>query len=458
MAEPLTQSDIFYITLTCYYWGSSSPRFTHEHTSEAVKALAQLYIDYPNITDDQVASYYGWDNKTYDVMAMNFAPFNETALAAELLPLAPHPRATGSVLPLFIIFTILSTVVMSLRLWSRWSLLGRIQNFDWVALISYFLIVAWGAYGVHASLVGGDMASWCDRSYFQIKQQSIAYNVGMTAYPMVVLSIKLALLIFYYQLSTWSALRTAVLVTGFISIGNALGGFFAFLFQCNKVNFWDSEFDLTLKCEVHTLKAILGTGIVNIITDALVWVIPMPLVWRLQLYPRERIVAFFTFGFGGIACVAAAIRLEAVQNSIRFGIDGKDSILPIIAWGIIELNLALICSSAPALRALLMKHIPKLLSYGSSGASDIKSMFKRTGGNSSGSAGTRIRSAAGKTHIHVHSDPQSPVSPQSSYGKNMSTASIRIGYVEYEKRDSTGTEVELPIQHPPKAAKIEGFV
>ncbi|KAF3170681.1 hypothetical protein TWF106_009813 [Orbilia oligospora] len=447
MAGPLTQSDIFYITLTCYYWGSSSPLFTHEHTSEAVKALAQLYIDYPNITDDQVASYYGWDNKTYDVMAMNFAPFNETAFAAELLPLAPHPRATGSVLPLFIIFTILSTVVMALRLWSRWSLLGRIQNFDWAALLSYFLIVAWGAYSAHTSLVGGNMASWCDRSYFQIKQQSIAYNIGMTTYPMVVLSIKLALLIFYYQLSTWRALRTAVLVTGFISIGNALGGFFAFLFQCTKVNFWDSEFDLTLRCEVHTLKAILGTGIVNIITDALVWVIPMPLVWRLQLYTRERIIAFFTFGLGGIACVAAAVRLEAVQNSIRFGIDGKDSILPIIAWGV-----------APALRALLRKHTPKLLSYGSSGASDIKSMFKRTGGNNSGSAGTRIRSTAGKTHIHVHSDPQSPESHQSPHGKNMSTASIRIGYVDHEKRDSTGTEVELPIQHPPKAAKMDEFV
>ncbi|KAF3225349.1 hypothetical protein TWF191_005400 [Orbilia oligospora] len=226
----------------------------------------------------------------------------------------------------------------------------------------------------------------------------------MTTYPMVVLSIKLALLIFYYQLSTWRALRTAVLVTGFISIGNALGGFFAFLFQCTKVNFWDSEFDLTLRCEVHTLKAILGTGIVNIITDALVWVIPMPLVWRLQLYTRERIIAFFTFGLGG------------------------------------------------------MKHTPKLLSYGSSGASDIKSMFKRTGGNNSGSAGTRIRSTAGKTHIHVHSDPQSPESHQSPHGKNMSTASIRIGYVDHEKRDSTGTEVELPIQHPPKAAKMDEFV
>ncbi|KAK6510279.1 hypothetical protein TWF481_004996 [Arthrobotrys musiformis] len=451
MAEPLTQSDIFYITLTCYYWGSSSPRFTYEHTSEAVKSLAQLYLDYPNIADNQVAGYYGWDNKTYDIMAMNFAPFNETALAAELLPLAPHPRATGSVLPLFVVFTVVSTVVMALRLWSRWSLLGRIQIFDWAALFSYFLIVAWGAYGVHASLVGGDMASWCDRSYFQIKQQSIAYNIGMTTYPMVVLSIKLALLIFYYQLSTWAALRTAVLITGFISVGNAFGGFFAFLFQCNRVNFWDAEFDLSLECKVRTLKAILGTGVVNIITDALVWVIPMPLVWRLQLYPRERIIAFFTFGLGGIACVAAAVRLKAVQDSIRFGINGKDSILPIIAWGIIELNLALICSSAPALRALLMKHVPKLISYGSNGVSDIKSMFKRTSGTSGRFAGTRVRSAVGKTHIRVHSDPQSPVSPQSPHGKDTSTASIGIGYIEYEKRDSTGTEVELPIQHPPHA-------
>ncbi|KAF3912488.1 hypothetical protein ABW20_dc0105586 [Dactylellina cionopaga] len=442
MAGNLTQDDIFFMTLTCYYWGSSSSHFVNQPTSEALKALAQLYKDYPSITDDQVASYYGWSNRTYDVMATNFAPFNGTAFAAEMLPLMPHPTATGSILPLFIVFTILSTVVMALRLWSRWSLLGRIQAFDWVALASYFLIVAWGAYGVHASIVGGDMASWCDRSYYQIKQQSIAYNIGMTTYPMVVLSIKIALLIFYYQLSTWRTLRVAVAVTAFISIGNALGGFFAFLLQCNRVNFWDSEFDMNLVCKVNTLKAILGTGVVSIITDALVWVIPMPLVWRLQLYPRERIIAFFTFGLGGIACIAAAIRLKAVEDSIRFGIDGKDSVLPIIAWGIIELNLALICSSAPALRALLMKHVPKLLSYGSS-TSDIKSIFKR--GNSGASGASRVQTAS-RPHVHTKSP------------SDTSEASIRIGYGEEEKpRAMTPTEVELPIQRQ-SSTKETSFV
>ncbi|EPS36665.1 hypothetical protein H072_9758 [Dactylellina haptotyla CBS 200.50] len=453
MATNLTEDDIYFITLSCYYWGSSSKYFRNQVSSEAIKAWAQVYVDYPWIDDDQLAQYFGWDNKTYELMASQFTPFNETAeYAVELLPLAPHPRATGSILPLFVVFTILSTVVMALRLWSRFSLLGRIQAFDWVALFSYFLIVAWGAYGVHASMVGGDMASWCDRSYNQIKQQSIAYNIGMTTYPIVVLSIKIALLIFYYQLSTWRSLRAAVAITAFISIGNAIGGFFAFLFQCNRVNFWDYEFDMTLECKVNTLNAILGTGVVNIITDALVWVLPMPLVWKLQLYPRERIIAIFTFGLGGIACIAAAIRLKAVQDSIRFGINGKDSVLPIIAWGIIELNLALICSSAPALRALIMKHVPKLLSYGSS-TGDIRSIFKRTGGNSGVSAASRV---------HIKNNGARIGRPQviPGYSNDMSTASIRIGYIEDEKEGSPTsmtTEVELPIQRP-QSPKVVAFV
>ncbi|KAF3937498.1 hypothetical protein ABW19_dt0202201 [Dactylella cylindrospora] len=422
----LTEDEIFYLTLTCYYWGSASKPFRNQPTSDAVKALAQLYIDYPWITEDDVAHYYSWDNNTYDVMLMNFSPFNETAYAADMLPLAPHPKATGSVLPLFVVFTVLSTVVMALRLWSRWSLIGKIQSFDWVALASYFLIVAWGAYGVHASIVGGDMASWCDRSYTQIKQQSIAYNIGMATYPIVVLCIKLALLLFYYQLSTWRSLRIAVCITAFISIGNALGGFFAFLFQCSSVNFWDHEFDMELTCKVDTLKAILGTGIVNIITDALIWVIPMPLVWKLQLYPRERIIAIFTFGLGGIACVAAAVRLKAVEDSIRYGINGKDSILPIIAWGIIETNLALICSSAPALRALIMKHAPKILSYGSS-TGDIKSLFTRSSSRGGG------RSQAQNNSISR---------PQPAYGYEGSARSLSSP--DPEKEEPATTEVELP--------------
>lgn len=122
----------------------------------------------------------------------------------------------------------------------------------------------------------------------------------MTVYPMVVLSIKLALLLFYYQLSNWRFHRIAVWVTAFISVGNAVSGFFALLFQCDKVNFWDSEFDMTLDCKVDNHAVILATGIINIVTDALIWIIPMPLVWKLQLYPRERILAIFTFGLGGM--------------------------------------------------------------------------------------------------------------------------------------------------------------
>ncbi|KAF3906791.1 hypothetical protein AA313_de0207901 [Arthrobotrys entomopaga] len=318
MSSNLSEDDIFYLTLTCYYWGSSSKYFVNQPTSEAIKALAQFYTTNPSADDDQVANYFGWNSKTYSVMEENFGPFNETVSAVDLLPLAPHPRATGSIIPLFVVFTILSTLVIALRFWSRISLLGRIQSFDWIASFSYLLIVAWGAYGVHASVVGGDMASWCDRSYHQIKQQSI----------------------------------------------------------------------LTLD----------------------------------------------------FACIAGAIRLKAVEDSIRFGISGKDSVLPIIAWGIVELNLGLICSSAPALRALVMRHIPKILSYGS-------------GNSSAGSNG----SAAG-SHVHMvrsrGSASQSRVGVAASREKFMK--SPNVGYMEYEKPDSptSTTSMELPIQRGSKAVTL----
>lgn len=53
----------------------------------------------------------------------------------------------------------------------------------------------------------------------------------------------------------------------------------------------------------------------------------------------------------------------------------------------IEINLALICSSAPALRALIMKHAPKILSYGSrSSGSEVKSIVNRSGGSRGGTS------------------------------------------------------------------------
>ena len=70
---------------------------------------------------------------------------------------------------------------------------------------------------------------------------------------------------------------------------------FATIFQCIPVSdFWDRFFfDPTLKC-FHEYDFYLGITVSDFITDVLIIMLPIPMVWRLQLPLKQRI------GVGGI--------------------------------------------------------------------------------------------------------------------------------------------------------------
>ncbi|KAJ6155601.1 hypothetical protein N7470_006167 [Penicillium chermesinum] len=114
---------------------------------------------------------------------------------------------------------------------------------------------------------------------------------------------------------------------------------FATVFQCSPAKaFW------TLRPTFHYTSTTL----------------PMPLIWSLKLPSRQRIAVISIFGLGVIVNVAGSVRTVYLWKSNH----AKD--VTWLAWPVqvaagIEISLGLICSSAPALRPLLMEFMPRLL-------------------------------------------------------------------------------------------------
>ncbi|KAF3917369.1 hypothetical protein ABW21_db0203084 [Orbilia brochopaga] len=375
----LTTDEETWLNTACFYFsGTGSNKWWDQSSKEIIFSLAKLYQGTPNPSAQQVQAITGWSDYFYEDNESSFGPLNETiSVFAEQLSIISHPHSTASIIPIFIVFTILSTVVMGLRFWSRLSILGRIQSFDWLSLFAYIIILAWCSLSVYEKVASGTWASYCDRSYNQAVRAYMAYSLGMALYPVAILSVKLALLLFYFSLSTWQPMRWAVYITAFASFATAMIAMFMWIFQCNYPDLWNHGVDPTTSCKAfRPYNVVMSTGAVNILTDVIIWLIPLPLVWRLQLYPRERILAVFTFGLGAIAWIASIVRLVMVNKYLLYS---NGSTTAINAWAMVELNLALICSSAPALRALLIKHAPKVLPYAypSSSGSDITSKASR---------------------------------------------------------------------------------
>lgn len=52
----------------------------------------------------------------------------------------------------------------------------------------------------------------------------------------------------------------------------------------------------------------------NLITDFIIVVMPLPIIWRLQMPREKRITVCVMFGLGGIVVVASAMRLASFNN------------------------------------------------------------------------------------------------------------------------------------------------
>lgn len=123
---------------------------------------------------------------------------------------------------------------------------------------------------------------------------------------------------------------------------------------------WDLDPEYPHSC-INDGAAVFAASTVNVCNDLLCTLAPMPLVWNLKLPVRQRLAVMSIFGLGIIVNVAGAVRTAYVYESMLATYDTTWMGWPILLSGTIEINMGLICASAPALRPLLTVIIPRLL-------------------------------------------------------------------------------------------------
>ena len=123
---------------------------------------------------------------------------------------------------------------------------------------------------------------------------------------------------------------------------------------------WDLNPEYPHYC-LNDGAAVFSASLVNICTDLLCTVMPMPLIWNLKLPTRQRLAVISIFGLGILVNVAGSVRTAYVYESMLATYDVTWMGWPILLSATIEINLGLICASAPALRPLLTAVLPRLL-------------------------------------------------------------------------------------------------
>lgn len=132
------------------------------------------------------------------------------------------------------------------------------------------------------------------------------------------------------------------------------GFFFTFLFMC-RLDFWAlwTTARAILDHCIPDSPPNLAIVITDVIADVAIAVIPIPLVWRLNLTLAKKIAISAVFLFGAITVAASVTRLALTARIVAVGYtDDVDPILLVtsfIYWGMVESGVAIFVACLPTL-------------------------------------------------------------------------------------------------------------
>lgn len=108
---------------------------------------------------------------------------------------------------------------------------------------------------------------------------------------------KIALCIFYLRLSPQQWFRYSVFATITFIVGYSVGIFFSLVFACTPVQ---KSFDTSVvggTC-IATAALYIATAVFNIVSDVILFVLPIPMVVGLQMKRKQKLGLLFIFGIG----------------------------------------------------------------------------------------------------------------------------------------------------------------
>lgn len=164
---------------------------------------------------------------------------------------------------------------------------------------------------------------------------------------------KVSILLLYlrlFSLQKWTI--RATWFTLFVTIGYLSANFTVQLTGCRPLQkFWDSN--LPGEC-IDFVSSDIAFGSLNVITDFMIFVLPMPALWQSTLSWKDKFGATLVFLTGAVAFIAALVRfqyaiadLTAADRTYLAGLT--------FLWMVLEINTGLICSCGPALKPLYRK-------------------------------------------------------------------------------------------------------
>lgn len=198
-------------------------------------------------------------------------------------------------------------------------------------------------------------------------------------YIVVTFAGKLAILLLYqriFDIGSKKIFGWVIKVCIVLQILDSLTYLCLIVLECIPISaVWDKSITNPKCLDLHAIS--VAGAISSMTTDVILMLLPMPVLWTLQISRMKRIGLVFIFAVASLGIVASAVRfsylvklngdtdetckalpLTSIYESRTDNSTGNN--VDVTVWSLIEILCTVVCGSIPAMRPLLSRAVPSV--------------------------------------------------------------------------------------------------
>ncbi|KAI5803976.1 hypothetical protein DFH27DRAFT_462768, partial [Peziza echinospora] len=246
-----------------------------------------------------------------------------------------------------------TALAVALRAYSRGIVIKALGADDWTMFAAWFIDIVYLAILGESARLGTGLHAVDMRPEWLTPVLKMVLVIQAVYYICIYL-IKTSILLFYIRFARnanpafhLSAKSTIHLLTLFLGLCLLV----VFL-QCRPLEkaWLPAQYAAAGRC-IDSTAFFYSTSIFNILTDVWILVLPLRLLWRIQRPRFEKVALLGVFAMGVFACIASCVRLYSIKLFTLSPEPLWDAV-HVNIWSMVEINIAIVCASVPALKAI----------------------------------------------------------------------------------------------------------
>ncbi|KAA6415518.1 MAG: hypothetical protein FRX48_00233 [Lasallia pustulata] len=252
--------------------------------------------------------------------------------------------------------TVLCVSFLLMRLWTKAFVTRQLWWDDYTCVIALLFVAGYNGGAIMQTTNGEGRHLWDIQLGIWHEKWSTGFQVwnavGYSLYMVAMGTIKLSILLLYLKLlAPGMKLRFAVYgILAFVAL-YTIGLELAVLFACHPI-IKLYHYYTPGRCDVDLVAHALTQGSLNIVSDLLIIIVPIPMVWSMQMSKQHKIGVVALFGTGLVVTALSMYRLHTLVR-LNSSLDVTINQWETTIISLIEINLTLIASCMPSFKPFI---------------------------------------------------------------------------------------------------------